>query len=91
MSNSQPVPTAPPILIATAPPSIVDVATLSPREQQVLHLVAQGKSNKEAAKVMGLSVLTVSQYATRLYHKLAVTNRAGATAWLLRSRIGAQV
>lgn len=51
---------------------------LTPREVQVLGLVAQGLTNKAIASRLAISPKTVSNHVEHLYTKLAVTNRAGA-------------
>jgi two-component system, NarL family, response regulator DevR len=59
--------------------------SLSPQEERVLKLVADGKTNKEIAVVMGLSDKTVKNYLANVYDKLHVTRRSQATAVYLRS------
>jgi DNA-binding CsgD family transcriptional regulator len=51
---------------------------LSERQQQVLRLLSQGKSNKEIAFALGITEGTVKQHLFTLYKKLGVTNRAKA-------------
>jgi two-component system response regulator DevR len=53
---------------------------LSPQEQKVLALVAEGKTNKEVAADLGLSEKTVKNYLANAFDKLAVTRRAQAVA-----------
>lgn len=53
------------------------LATLSPREVEVLKLIAHGKSNKEAAADLFLSPRTVDTHRTNLMRKLEVHNVAG--------------
>lgn len=55
---------------------------LSPREREVIFLLAQGRSRREAAHICGISEHTVSDYAKHGYRKLGVTNRAQAAALL---------
>ena len=43
---------------------------LSPRERQVLQLVGEGKSNKEVANLLGISVKTAESHRSRLMQKL---------------------
>jgi DNA-binding NarL/FixJ family response regulator len=43
---------------------------LSPREREVLQLVAEGKSNKEVASLLNLSVYTVETHRARIMQKL---------------------
>src|ERR687892_504358 len=59
--------------------------SLSPQEERVLKQVADGKTNKEIAAVMGLSDKTVKNYLANVYDKLHVTRRSQATAVYLRS------
>ena len=53
---------------------------LSPQEQRVVALVADGKTNKEIAAGMGLSPKTVKNYLSNIYQKLQITRRAQAAA-----------
>jgi len=57
---------------------------LTPREVEVLCLVARGASNKEIAAALVLSEKTVRNHVERTYAKLGVTNRIGATMYALR-------
>jgi two-component system, NarL family, response regulator NreC len=50
--------------------------TLSPRERQVLELLALGHTNREAADVLSLSVKTVETHRARLSDKLGLQSRA---------------
>lgn len=58
------------------------VETLSPREREVLELVAQGYLFKEIADQLGVSHGTVHTYSRRIYEKLHVRSRAQAVAKL---------
>ena len=49
---------------------------LSPREREVLDLVAQGYTNQQIADRLGLSVKTVETYRSRLVEKLGLRSRA---------------
>jgi len=49
--------------------------TLTDREKQVLKLVAEGKSNKEVAEVLGISVKTAMTHREHVMEKLALHNR----------------
>jgi DNA-binding CsgD family transcriptional regulator len=53
---------------------------LSPRQQQVLELMAEGMTNNEIGERLGVTERTVKAYAQELYDKLGVRNRAGAVA-----------
>lgn len=58
-----------------APDLPAQFASLSPREREVVYLLAQGISRKETAHICGISVNTVSDYAKSAYAKLGVRNR----------------
>jgi DNA-binding NarL/FixJ family response regulator len=53
---------------------------LSPREQEVLDLLASGYLYKEIAERLNISVPTVNTYVRRMYEKLHVRSRAQAVA-----------
>ena len=53
---------------------------LSPREQEVLELLARGYLYKEIADRLNISVPTVNTYVRRMYEKLHVRSRAQAVA-----------
>ncbi|MFE5409539.1 LuxR C-terminal-related transcriptional regulator [Microbacterium sp. NPDC056569] len=57
---------------------------LTPRERQVLALLASGQTNKEIAARLGLSVKTVMHHSMAIYRKLDVRGRAEATALAFR-------
>ena len=56
----------------------LSAVSLTPREREVLELLAAGLSNKRAAKQLGLSEHTVKFHAQAIYSKLGVQNRAAA-------------
>ncbi len=64
-------------LEAKATPSALD--GLSPRELQVLRMVAEGKTSKEVAVTLGLKEQTVRSYRKTMMKKLGVNNVAGLT------------
>ena len=55
------------------------VGSLTPRERQVLSLVASGLSSKDIARAMELSVRTVESHRARVNAKLGVRTVAGLT------------
>jgi DNA-binding NarL/FixJ family response regulator len=59
---------------------------LTTREQQVLHLLADGLSNFELATVLRLSEHTVKNHLFRIYDKLGVSNRMEAVLYALTPR-----
>ena len=60
---------------------------LTPRELDVLRLVAGGDSNAEVAHRLGLSVHTVERHLANLYPKIGARGRADATAYAIRRGI----
>ncbi|MGE5711536.1 MAG: response regulator [Nitrospira sp.] len=70
------------------PPGNSGIQALSPQEQRVLPLVAQGKTNKEIAVEMGLAEMTVKTYLQSIFHKLNITRRTQAAAWFFKMQIG---
>jgi len=59
--------------------------TLSPREKEVLQLIALGKSKKDIARELGISTNTVKQYHFNISLKLEVNSTAALVAHALRT------
>jgi DNA-binding CsgD family transcriptional regulator len=57
-----------------------EIGQLTPRQLEVLELVARGKTNKEIAAVLGRSEGTVEVHVTNLLRKYGASNRAGLVA-----------
>ena len=57
---------------------------LTPREKQILRLVAQGLSNRETARRLGLAEATVKVYVQRIFKKTDVTNRTSLAVLVAR-------
>jgi DNA-binding NarL/FixJ family response regulator len=62
-----------------APSTKDELATLTPREQQLLELLARGHYYRELAEQLGVTVSTVRAHAHNVYRKLHVRSRAEAT------------
>jgi two-component system, NarL family, response regulator NreC len=60
---------------------------LTDREKEVLQLLAEGRSNKEVANVLGLSVTTVETHRTNLMQKLGLHSTAEIVLYAVRKRI----
>jgi DNA-binding NarL/FixJ family response regulator len=63
-----------------AAPQVDESVNLSPREREVLELLACGYLYKEIADNLGITVATVVTYIRRIYEKLHVRSRAQAVA-----------
>jgi DNA-binding CsgD family transcriptional regulator len=61
---------------------------LSPREQEIVRMVAQGHSNKIIADVLSISTWTVCTHLRRIFAKAGVGSRAAMVARLLETRGG---
>jgi DNA-binding NarL/FixJ family response regulator len=59
---------------------------LSPREEQVLHLLADGLSNRDLARTLKLSEHTVKNHLFRIFDKLGVSNRMEAVLYAISMR-----
>ena len=57
-----------------------DELGLTPRESEVLALVARGQTNREIAETLVISVKTVSVHVSHILHKLQTPNRQEAAA-----------
>ena len=58
--------------------------TLSPREREVLQLLAAGKTSKQVAKETGISVRTVETHRENIMKKLGIDHVAGLTKYAIR-------
>ncbi|MDR3043961.1 MAG: response regulator transcription factor [Desulfovibrio sp.] len=57
------------------------LALLTPREREVLHLVAEGYRNREIAGLLVVSDRTVEKHRANLFRKLSLHSQADARAW----------
>ena len=58
---------------------------LSPRYVDVLRLMAEGRTNREIALELGLSIYTVKNYVERIYERLGARDRVQAVTIALRA------
>ena len=71
----------------TGTPTVTPVAadgSLTPRETEVLRLLATGDSNSEIARRLGIAVHTVERHLGNLYRKIGARGRADAVAYAWR-------
>ena len=60
---------------------------LSSREREIVQLLAEGRSNKEIARDLALSVKTVETRRGSVVRKLGVSSLAELVRWAVRNRI----
>ena len=72
--------------VAAAPsPSELDV--LTPREREVLQLIARGYTYREAAEELYLSIKTIETHVSAVLRKLQLSNRRELTRWATERRL----
>jgi two-component system response regulator NreC len=62
-------------------------SSLTPRERELLQLLAEGKSNKEAAGTLGISVKTVESHRAAVMHKLRLRSVSDLVRYAIRNKI----
>ena len=60
---------------------------LSDREYQVLCMIASGKTVKEIADILSLSVKTISTYRARILEKMGIKNNAELTHYAIQNNL----
>jgi DNA-binding NarL/FixJ family response regulator len=66
-------------------PEVVPTSRLTPREREVVQLLAEGKTSKEVAVVLGLSVKTAETHRTNIMRKLGIHSVAHLTLYAVRN------
>jgi DNA-binding CsgD family transcriptional regulator len=74
------------LLVRSNPKTDRPQITLSPREQEIARMVAEGHPNKTIAAVLDISSWTVCTHLRRIFAKLNVRSRAAMVARLLEER-----
>lgn len=80
-------PVAPSLPLATTFETEIPSSCPSPRERQVLYLLADGKSNKEIGAVLEISTRTVEFYRARIMLKLDLHSTAALVRYAVRNNI----
>lgn len=57
---------------------------LTPRQQEILALIAEGASDKDIARTLGISTWTAQKHASNILERLGAPNRAGAVGMMSR-------
>ena len=64
------------------------VATaLTPREREIVQLIAEGRLNKEIAAILGLSIKTIETHRAAAMHKLGLNSTAELVRYAIRNNI----
>ncbi len=66
---------------------VIGTERLSPQEERVVMLVAEGRTNKEIAVALKLSDKTVKNYLANVFQKLRITRRTQAAAFYHRQEV----
>lgn len=64
-----------------------EASQLTPRERQIVQLVAEGKSSKELAKALGISAKTAETHRTNIMRKLNVHSATELVRYAIRNQI----
>jgi DNA-binding NarL/FixJ family response regulator len=72
---------------ATAPPPASDLDVLTPREREVLQLIARGYTYRECAEELFLSIKTIETHVSAVLRKLQLSNRRELTRWASERRL----
>ena len=74
-----------PVSVFNAPAEVAPPPDpLTPREREILQLIAEGKPSKEIAEILNISFHTVESHRTRMMSKLAIHTRAGLVRYAIR-------
>lgn len=68
-------------------PNNSTVSRLSPREAEVLQLIAEGEPNKQIASELGISIKTVEIHRSHLMQKLNIHDTAGLTRYAIQAGV----
>jgi len=87
-TRSEPVPAVrqlPPVILAPVKSLYPD--DLTPREVEVLRLLARGWTDAQIAEYLVISRRTVNKHTTSIYSKIAVTSRSAATRYAIEKKL----
>jgi DNA-binding NarL/FixJ family response regulator len=71
-------------------PEAARIDSLTPREREVIHLIAQGRGTKSLAAELGLSEKTVRNHLVSIYDKLEVSDRLELAIYAVRHGLAPQ-
>jgi two-component system response regulator DevR len=73
--------------ISNPPKTDPEFQALTPQEQRILDLIAEGQTNRQIAESMFLAEHTVKNYITGLLRKLKMSSRTEAAIYATRLRV----
>ncbi len=73
--------------LMAAPKTPATYTTLTPREKEVLFLLAQGLSSASIAQELVISLVTVNSHVRTIYSKLGISSRSAATRYALEHKL----
>jgi DNA-binding NarL/FixJ family response regulator len=62
-------------------------AAVTQREREIIQLLAEGRSNKEAASILGISVKTIETHRANIMHKLQLRSVSELVRYAIRNKI----
>ena len=71
--------------LVTRSPEQADWQSLTPREREVVQLIAESRTTKEIAQLMGISVKTADKHRTRMMEKLHLHDSAAVTRYAIQA------
>jgi len=69
------------------PASASGIDTLTPRQREILQMIAEGKSTKEIAFVLGVSIKTVETHRAALMERVGIRDVAGLVLFAVRHKL----
>jgi DNA-binding NarL/FixJ family response regulator len=64
-----------------------EAITLTPREQEVLQLIVDGKSNRQIGRALGVTERTARTHVSNILAKLGLASRTQAAMWAVREGV----
>jgi len=71
----------------TAPLDMPPGRNVTPREREIIQLLAEGKSNKEAASELNVSTRTIETHRANIMHKLGLNSLSDLVRYAIRNKI----
>jgi DNA-binding NarL/FixJ family response regulator len=68
-------------------PADLSPVDVTPREREIIQLVAEGRSNKETASTLGISVKTVEAHRANIMRKLQLRSVSDLVRYAIRNKI----